>query len=587
MHKIWHVFSKKSVLKTTLCDKHTFDTCNRFLQYTKYQAVSLAHFVPQVCIFVGVSSETEDMAGLDELTRTMLLLLAVLTVKMENIYGARILLASPQVSSHVIMQTGIGEELVRRGHEVYIVIASRYHKPESLAQRGLRPVVYHMPPDVPFGMGDDMAKRVMEHIFSPDFDLIQAAVTASAVVFRDCKFMLSDNKFMQQVRSLKFDIALVEAFVLSPCNLLLPYNLSVPFVSLTTSSMAWNIRMPVLPSFFHISLPGQDIGSEPSGFWSSLINTMTFFSFRKISSAIWNSTLLEHYSSRPVTWDELILKSQLFFIPLDHHLDSPLPLFPNIIPVPGITVRPTKPLTGKLEELITESRQGVILVTFGSVASYFPESVIVKFLEAFSRVEQTVIARLTMSEGVVVPKNVHVFQWLPQNDILSHEYTKLFITHGGSNGQHEALYHGVPMLGFPLFAEQSLNCQRARAKGFGLTMNIHNFTSEELFDNIREMLNNNTYSDTVKRSSAILRDEPLFGPEKAAHWIEHVVKYGSAHLRSPAMDLPLYRFLMLDVVAIFFIVTSVVIAITCLSTVAVAKIIRRKWLYPPSQKKTQ
>jgi len=527
------------------------------------------------------------MAGLDELTRTMLLLLAVLTVKLENTHGARILLASPQMASHVIMQTGIGEELVRRGHEVYIVIASRYHKPESLEQLGLRPVMYYMPTDVPFGMGDDMAKDLMERVFSPDFDLIQSAIAHSGMISRDCEFMLSDNKFMQHVRSLKFDIALVEAFVLSPCNLLLPYNLNVPFISLTTPIMAWHIRMPVLPSFFHIALPGQYISSEPS-FWSSLINTMTYFKIRKISSTIWNNTLLEHYSSRSLTtWDELILKSELFFIFVDHHLYSPVPLFPNVIPVPGITVRPTKPLTDKLEKLIAESRHGIILVTFGSLALYFPGPVIIKFLEAFSRVDQTVIARLTISEGVVVPKNVHVFQWLPQNDILSHEYTKLFITHCGSNGQHEGLYHGVPMLGFPLFAEQSLNCERALAKGFGLMMNIHNFTAEELFDNIQEMLNNKTYSETIKRSSAILRDEPLFGPEKAAHWIEHVVKYGSAHMRSPAMDLPLYRFLMLDVVAIFFIVTSVVVAITCLFTVAITRIIWRNWLHPPSQKKTQ
>jgi len=302
---------------------------------------------------------------------------------------------------------------------------------------------------------------------------------------------------------------------------------------------------------------------------------------------MWNNTLLENYSSRRLTWNELILKSELFFVVSDHHLGLPLPLFPNVIPVPCVTVRPMKPLPDKLEELITKSRDGVILVTFGSMASSFPDSVIVKFLKAFSRVKQTVIAKMHIPEGVSVPRNVHVFQWLPQNDILAHQRTKLFITHCGSYGQHEALYHAVPMLGFPLFAEQPLNCERARAKGFGLKMNIHDFTSDELFDNIREILDNATYSDNIRRRSAILRDEPLVGPRKAAHWIEHVIKHGSTHLRSPAMDLPLYRFLMLDVIGVVCITTFAILTIACLSAVVITRTICRKWTYQPTHKKMQ
>jgi len=143
------------------------------------------------------------------------------------------------------------------------------------------------------------------------------------------------------------------------------------------------------------------------------------------------------------------------------------------------------------------------------------------------------------------------------------------------------------MLGFPLFADQPSNCERARAKGFGLTMNIHEFSSEEMFDNIQEMLGNKSYGDNIKRCSAILRDEPMLGPKKVAHWIEHVVTYGSAHLCSPAMDLPLYRFLMLDVLVIIFVVTFIVTAVICVSTIAVTRIIRRKLLYHPSRKKFQ
>ena len=41
-----------------------------------------------------------------------------------------------------------------------------------------------------------------------------------------------------------------------------------------------------------------------------------------------------------------------------------------------------------------------------------------------------------------LPKNILVEEWVPQNDLLAHPKVVLFITHGGNNGQYEALYHG-------------------------------------------------------------------------------------------------------------------------------------------------
>jgi len=521
------------------------------------------------------------------LKRVLVVVLLVL-VKLENVHGARVLMTSPQILSHVMMQATIGEQLVKRGHEVYIAIGSRHPKPESLEQLGLRTLTYHIPSDVPFGISDDTASLVQERIFNPDFRKKLSktpADTVVGVISRDCEFMLSDEKFMEQVRALKFDIALVEPFAPNPCVLLLPYNLNIPFVCMTRAYLPWNIRMPALPSFLRV--PGIITTDSKPTFWNALTNTMYYLVAHWKLSGLWNNTLLYRYCPRHLTWNEVILKSDLFFFIGDHLLDSPFPMFPNFVGVPGITVRPAKPLSDELENLTSQFPDGIILITFGSMATDFPETVIVKFLQAFSRVKQAVIARLSIPEGVAVPPNVHVLKWLPQNDVLGHQRTKLFITHCGSNSQHEALYHGVPMLGFPLFAEQPVNCQLAYEKGFGLTMNIHTFTAEELFDNIQEMLNNRTYSDNIKRSSAILRDEPLIGPNKAAHWIEHVVKYGSSHLRSPAVDLPLYRFLMLDVLAIIFIVAFLVLTITCLSTVVVTRLISRKLFYQPSQKKLQ
>jgi len=518
----------------------------------------------------------------DEVTRSLLLVVA-LTAKLQNISGARILLMSPQLQSHVMRQTATGEELVRRGHEVYVAIAATHRNPEALEQLGLRTVTYRVPPSEVRNL-PHWSEYLQSLAFSPDYDAYTFAQSISAKVSMQCEFMMSDDKFMDRVRVLKLDIAVVEPFHVNPCVLLLPYSLNVRFVSMSNYYLPWSIRMPALPSFLQSRDPiNVPIGSE-SVLWDTVIYLRSLW---RATFRLWNSTLLQHHSSKGLTWTELILKSELFLIISDHHLGSPLPTFPNTIPVPCVTVRPTKPLPDELEKLAIQSRDGIILATFGSMTSSFPDPVVVKFLEAFSRVRQTVFAKMHIPEGVSVPRNVHVYQWLPQNDILAHQRTKLFITHCGNNGQHEALYHAVPMLGFPLFGDQPTNCERARAKGFGLKMNIHDFTSDELFDNIREILDNATYGDNIRRRSAILRDQPLVGPNKSAHWIEHVIKHGSAHLRSPAMDLPLHRFLMLDVIAVVFVMTFVAITIACLSTVVITRTICTKWMYQPNDKKAQ
>jgi len=257
------------------------------------------------------------------------------------------------------------------------------------------------------------------------------------------------------------------------------------------------------------------------------------------------------------------LKSEIFLIESNHHLGSHRPAMPNLIDVAGLTASPAKPLPEEMERLASESGDnGIILVSFGSTAYYMPVSVIERFFAAFSTIGQTVFARLGVPDDVEIPKNVKILSWLPQNDILGHIKTKLFITHCGNNGQYEALYHGVPMIGFPLYAEQHANCQRAVDKGFGLQMNIHEFTADELVSNINEVLSKGTYGKNIKRTSEIWRNEMTTPRERAGYWIEHVIKYGGHHLRGPAMKMSMFQFLMLDVLSVCLAVTVLVVFVS-------------------------
>ena len=54
----------------------------------------------------------------------------------------------------------------------------------------------------------------------------------------------------------------------------------------------------------------------------------------------------------------------------------------------------------------------------------------------------------------------------------------------------EAIHRGVPLLGIPIFGDQSLNMNRAVLAGYGLMIELKNITAESLSWAIREMIEN-------------------------------------------------------------------------------------------------
>ena len=57
----------------------------------------------------------------------------------------------------------------------------------------------------------------------------------------------------------------------------------------------------------------------------------------------------------------------------------------------------------------------------------------------------------TKDRGLVVKS------WAPQVDVLNHPATGAFVTHCGWNSTMEGVMAGVPMLCWPLYAEQKMN----------------------------------------------------------------------------------------------------------------------------------
>lgn len=63
------------------------------------------------------------------------------------------------------------------------------------------------------------------------------------------------------------------------------------------------------------------------------------------------------------------------------------------------------------------------------------------------------LAEVARGAGLVVP-------WCPQAAVLKHAAVGLFVTHCGWNSLLEAAVAGLPVLGWPVFAEQTTNCRQ-------------------------------------------------------------------------------------------------------------------------------
>ena len=74
--------------------------------------------------------------------------------------------------------------------------------------------------------------------------------------------------------------------------------------------------------------------------------------------------------------------------------------------------------------------------------------------------------------------------------MLGHPKTKAFVTHGGSNGIYEAIYHGIPMVGLPLFADQPDNIVGVKAKGAAVRVDLETMSSRDLLNALKEVINN-------------------------------------------------------------------------------------------------
>jgi len=172
------------------------------------------------------------------------------------------------------------------------------------------------------------------------------------------------------------------------------------------------------------------------------------------------------------------------------------------------------------------------------------------FIGAFSKLKHKVLWKWeeTMAD---LPPNVKLSKWLPQQDVLGHPKARIFITHGGFGGTTEAVCHGVPLIGIPMFGDQSLNMAKAERAGFCLTLEFTKLTEDLLLETINRVLTEQSFTERVQTLSKVFADQPDKPLDRAVFWTEYVLRHkGAPHLHSPARNLNFFQYHSLDVIGV-------------------------------------
>ena len=377
-------------------------------------------------------------------------------------------------------------------------------------------------------------------------------------VSRLCSLCFQEPIFHQLMAgSEQFDLIIVEA-VLNECMLPLVSRLNVPFIYLNSiMPTPWMLDAVGSPMLFdHVPVVSTDF-TDQMYLYQRLWNTLTgvfMITFRnafilpRVNEAAAKYGVGQHLPPIGQVEKNVSLLITNSHLSINYQFAKPA----AIIEAGGLHCVARKPLPDDLQDFVGGSGDaGFIYLSFGSIlrGADLPEATKRVFVNVFARLPQRVIWKYEDEAGMAdLPANVKLVSWLPQQDLLGHDNIKLFISHGGLFSIQETVYHGVPFIGLPVFADQFNNVVKAERDGYARFMNWDSLTEQALYDTIRDMVTQSMYRERIQHASLLLRDQPSRPLDRAIFWIEYVIRHGGAtHLHTAVRHQPLYQRALLDV----------------------------------------
>ncbi|XP_058498198.1 UDP-glucuronosyltransferase 2B17-like [Solea solea] len=365
-----------------------------------------------------------------------------------------------------------------------------------------------------------------------------------------------ENKtLIEELKKTRYDVFLTDPVF--PGGVLVAHYLQLPLV--------FNVRW-ILNGDAHFAFAPSPLSYIPQLF-SSYSDKMDIF--QRINNIVYHSALVymyyyvasppyqavcDKYFGKDVDVMSLMQGADLWLMRVDFIFEFPRPTMPNVIYIGGFQGKPAKSLPKDLEEFVQSSGEhGVVIMTLGTLLNDIGPEISAIIASAFANLPQKFVWRHNGKRPDTLGNNTMLVEWLPQNDLLGHPKTKAFMTHGGTNGIYEAIYHGVPVLGMPLIFDQYDNMVRLRARGVAEIVEVATLDVDTLTSALKNFLDpKKPYKQNMMKLSELHQDKPMKPLESAMFWVEFVMRHkGAAHLRTESYKMPWYAYHGLDVMAVF------------------------------------
>ncbi|XP_058459804.1 UDP-glucosyltransferase 2-like [Malaya genurostris] len=460
--------------------------------------------------------------------------------------SSRILCIDPSIGkSHVLVTQTLLRGLAERGHEITLVSSFKMSKPVA----NFREIVVPMKDDF-------SSKQMKKFLEKPPNMLVEFPNFMKRVLV-----LANETVNYPEVVALKeekFDLVIVGLFI---ADFVLGFgpHFGAPTVVLWTGAIskmsADLVGNPREIAAGQTPFLGQlDSTKFSSRFKNFLIagveNVMvTFAMYKQKPYYDWNFP-----SDRYPSYEDVRKNVSLLLLNSHFTHAGPRPYLQNAVEVGGLQIKQKPdPLPKDIQDWLDGADHGAIYFCLGSnlKSTDLPAHKMEIFVKSLGKLKQRILWKWEAESLPNQPTNVMTKSWLPQDDVLAHKNVVLFITHGGLGGIAEARFHGVPILGIPIFAEQSGNVATVVREGWGLEVKYETLSEATLSKLVNEVLTNSSYRQKAKEISTLYRDRPQTAMETACYWVEYVIRHkGAPHMHYQGADLNFFQLYMLDVIAV-------------------------------------
>ena len=307
-----------------------------------------------------------------------------------------------------------------------------------------------------------------------------------------------ENPEVIALKNEKFDLVISEAFFFQEPLLAFAHHFGCP--NMVLYSVGYSINMnfftggAINPSYVPNVL---GTGLTTENFFDRFKNTIATVTWLLGHQLYYlpkvDARMREIFPDAPPIQD-LLRNISLTLVNNNNALMSAVPLAPSVIEVAGLFIKPGKPLPPDLKKWIEDSEHGIVYFSLGSnlQANFLPQDKRDAIFASFRKLKQRVLIKWDGDIPTNAPKNCRFENWVPQQEVLAHRKVKVFVSHGGLLSTQESVYHGVPLIGMPVYGDQHSNIAFATKQGFAVKVSIFDLTTEVFDAALQEVITNAT-----------------------------------------------------------------------------------------------